>query len=225
MMGGEEGGDTESKQQTDDEYVPTYEMVQQVQIDYTRPVIVLGPLKDRINDDLISAYPESFGSCVPHTTRPRRDYEVDGRDYHFVSSREAMEADIQNHKFIEAGQYNDNLYGTSIASVKAVAEKGKHCILDVSGNAIKRLQAARIYPIAVFVRPRDTDFIMSVNRKMTEEQARKSWERAARLENEFFEYFSAIVEGDNIDSIYKEVKQIICDNSSKNIWVPSNENF
>ena len=30
MMGGEEGGDTESKQQTDDEYVPTYEMVQQV---------------------------------------------------------------------------------------------------------------------------------------------------------------------------------------------------
>ncbi len=33
-------------------------------------------------------------------------------------NREAMEADIQNHKFIEAGQYNDNLYGTSIASVK-----------------------------------------------------------------------------------------------------------
>ena len=155
----------------------------------------------------------------------RRDYEVDGRDYHFVSSREAMEADIQNHKFIEAGQYNDNLYGTSIASVKAVAEKGKHCILDVSGNAIKRLQAARIYPIAVFVRPRDTDFILSVNRKMSEEQARKSWERACRLENEFFEYFTAIVDGDNIDSIYKEVKQIICDNSSKNIWVPSNENF
>ena len=45
--------------------------VTQVQIEYTRPVIVLGPLKDRINDDLISEYPESFGSCVPHTTRPR----------------------------------------------------------------------------------------------------------------------------------------------------------
>ena len=43
----------------------------------------------------ISEYPEKFGSCVPHTTRPRRQFEVDGRDYHFVSSREAMEADIQ----------------------------------------------------------------------------------------------------------------------------------
>ena len=57
------------------------------------------------------------------TTRPRREYEVDGRDYHFVTSREQMEGDIQNHLFIEAGQYNDNLYGTSVASVKAVAEK------------------------------------------------------------------------------------------------------
>lgn len=33
-----------------------------------------------------------------------------------------MERDIQNHLFIEAGQYNDNLYGTSVASVKEVAE-------------------------------------------------------------------------------------------------------
>lgn len=57
------------------------------------------------------------------TTRPRRDYEVDGRDYHFVGSREQMERDIQNHLFIEAGQYNENLYGTSVASVREVAEK------------------------------------------------------------------------------------------------------
>ena len=57
------------------------------------------------------------------TTRPKRDYEVDQRDYHFVASREQMEADIQNHLFIEAGQYNENLYGTSVASVREVAEK------------------------------------------------------------------------------------------------------
>jgi guanylate kinase len=106
-----------------EEWNLSYESVTQAQIDYARPVIVLGPLKDRINDDLISEYPERFGSCVPHTTRPKREYEVDGRDYHFVASREQMERDIQNHLFIEAGQYNDNLYGTSVASVKEVAQK------------------------------------------------------------------------------------------------------
>ena len=60
---------------------------------------------------------------ITDTTRERRDYEVDGRDYHFVESREEMERSIQNHMFIEAGQYNDNLYGTSVQSVKEVAEK------------------------------------------------------------------------------------------------------
>lgn len=38
-----------------------------------------------------------------------------------------MEKDIQNHLFIEAGQYNDNLYGTSVASVKEVADKVSFC--------------------------------------------------------------------------------------------------
>ena len=57
------------------------------------------------------------------TTREPRDGEVDGRDYHFVSSVEQMEKDIQAHLFIEAGRYKDNLYGTSISAVQEVAQQ------------------------------------------------------------------------------------------------------
>jgi len=60
---------------------------------------------------------------IADTTRPRKDNEVDGRDYHFVTSREQMEHDMHTSLFIEAGQYNDNLYGTSVQSVREVAEK------------------------------------------------------------------------------------------------------
>lgn len=63
------------------------------------------------------------------TTRPKREYEVDGRDYHFVSSREQMEKDIQSHRFIEAGQYNSHLYGTSVQSVREVAEQVRSNVL------------------------------------------------------------------------------------------------
>ena len=62
-------------------------------------------------------------SLPADTTRPRRENEMDGQDYHFVASREQMEKDIQDNKFIEAGQFNENLYGTSILSVRAVAER------------------------------------------------------------------------------------------------------
>uniref|UniRef100_A0A3B4UTF7 Discs large homolog 1-like protein n=1 Tax=Seriola dumerili TaxID=41447 RepID=A0A3B4UTF7_SERDU len=206
-----------------EETVLTYQPVMQQEVNYTRPVIVLGPMKDRINDDLISEFPDKFGSCVPHTTRPRRDYEVDGRDYHFMSSRELMEREIQEHKFIEAGQYNNHLYGTSIQSVKEVADKGKHCILDVSGNAIKRLQMAGLHPIAIFICPRNVDNILEMNKRFTEEQARKTYDRAVKLEQEFTEYFTAIVQGSSLEEVYSQVKQIIEEQSGPYIWVPTKE--
>uniref|UniRef100_A0A4W3JVY6 Discs, large homolog 2 (Drosophila) n=1 Tax=Callorhinchus milii TaxID=7868 RepID=A0A4W3JVY6_CALMI len=192
-------------------------------VNYTRPVIILGPMKDRVNDDLISEFPDKFGSCVPHTTRPKRDYEMDGRDYHFVTCREQMEKDIQEHKFIEAGQYNENLYGTSVQSVKYVAERGKHCILDVSGNAIKRLQIAQLYPIAIFIKPVSVESLMEMNKRLTEEQARKTCERAMKLEQEFGEHFTAIVQGETLEEIYNQCKLAIEEQSGPYIWVPSKE--
>ncbi|XP_031682708.1 disks large homolog 2 isoform X11 [Oncorhynchus kisutch] len=220
-LGEQDGSDSERSQE---DMILSYEPVIRHEINYTRPVIILGPMKDRINDDLISEYPDKFGSCVPHTTRSRRDYEVDGRDYHFVMSREQMEQDIQEHKFIEAGQYNDNLYGTSVQSVKYVAERqGKHCILDVSGNAIKRLQVAQLYPIAIFIKPRSIDSLMEMNKRLTEEQARKTFDRAMKLEQEFAEFFTALVQGDTLEEIYNHCKMVVEEHSGPYIWIPSKE--
>ncbi|XP_042624410.1 discs large homolog 1-like protein isoform X22 [Cyprinus carpio] len=215
--------DSESSYRGQEEYLLSYEPVCQQEVNYSRPVIILGPMKDRVNDDLISEFPDKFGSCVPHTTRPKRDYEVDGRDYHFVVSREQMERDIQEHKFIEAGQYNNHLYGTSVQSVREVAEKGKHCILDVSGNAIKRLQVAVLYPIAIFIKPKSVENIMEMNKRLTEEQGRKTYDRAMKLEQEFMEHFTAVVQGDTLEEIYDLVKQIIEEQSGPYIWVQSKE--
>ncbi|NXA18223.1 DLG3 protein, partial [Ibidorhyncha struthersii] len=215
--------DSESSSKGQENPILWYEPVTRQEIHYARPVIILGPTKDRINDDLISEFPHKFGSCVPHTTRPRRENEVDGQDYHFVVSREQMEKDIQDNKFIEAGQFNDNLYGTSIQSVRAVAERGKHCILDVSGNAIKRLQQAQLYPIAIFIKPKSIEALMEMNRRQTYEQANKVFDKAMKLEQEFGEYFTAIVQGDSLEEIYSKIKQIIEDQSGHYIWVPSPE--
>ncbi|XP_065279237.1 LOW QUALITY PROTEIN: disks large homolog 4 [Emys orbicularis] len=211
--------------------VLSYETVMQMEVHYARPIIILGPTKDRANDDLLSEFPDKFGSCVPHTTRPKREYEVDGRDYHFVASREKMEKDIQGHKFIEAGQYNSHLYGTSVQSVREVAEqvrrggaeRGKHCILDVSANAVRRLQAAQLHPIAIFIRPRSLENVLEISKRITEEQARKAFDRAIKLEQEFTECFSAIVEGESFEEIYHKIKRIIEELSGPYIWIPARE--
>ncbi|KAG7264571.1 hypothetical protein CRUP_029126, partial [Coryphaenoides rupestris] len=210
--------DSESSSKGQEDTILSYEPVIRQEIHYTRPVIILGPMKDRVNDDLISEFPLKFGSCVPHTTRPRRENEMDGQDYHFVGSREQMEKDIQDNKFIEAGQFNENLYGTSILSVRAVAERGKHCILDVSGNAIKRLQQAHY-----ILSPSSLNQNLEMNKRQTYEQANKVFDKAIKLEQEFGEYFTAIVQGDSLEEIYNKIKLIIEEQSGPYIWIPSSE--
>lgn len=71
-----------------------------------------------------------FVTFVVDTTRSRRETEVAGRDYHFIS-RQAFENDIAAGKFIEYGEFEKNLYGTSIDSVRQVINSGKICLLNL----------------------------------------------------------------------------------------------
>lgn len=205
------------------ESVVTYEAVTLEPRGYARPVIILGALKEDINDMLVQEFPDKFAGCVPHTTRGPREGEADGRDYHFVASVEKMEKDIQAHLFIEAGRYKDNLYGTSITAVQEVAHQGKHCILGVSGYAIRRLQMADLHPIAICIRPGSVDVIQAVQTKATGEQCLAIYEKGKRIEQDFAEFFTAVVEGGSLADIYEKVKAVIHEQSGNYIWVPSSD--
>uniref|UniRef100_A0AAY4B8E0 Discs large homolog 1-like protein n=1 Tax=Denticeps clupeoides TaxID=299321 RepID=A0AAY4B8E0_9TELE len=196
-----------------EEYVLSYETVVQQEVNYTRPVIILGPMKDRINDDLISEFPDKFGSCVPRKCRAApglRPLCAEGRLYHpaFCSRYNQTKA---------------RLRGGPVQQPSVRDKCGKHCILDVSGNAIKRLQLAQLHPIAVFIKPKSVENILEMNKRLTEEQGRKTFDRAMKLEQEFTEHFTAIVQGDTLEEIYSQVKQIIEEQSGPYIWVPAKD--
>ncbi|KAM3728599.1 Disks large [Dirofilaria immitis] len=201
--------------------IMSYVAVERQQINYPRPVIILGAMKDRINDELVLRDRDRFSSCVPHTSRPPKPNEVDGRDYHFVS-KEQMQEDVRNNQFIEAGQFQDNLYGTSINSVREVAEMGRHCILDVSGNAIRRLQSiANIYPIAIFVKPQTPHQIMEWDHSINEEDAHTIYQRCQRTEQNFGDLFTAVISGQIFEDLVRRVLNVIAEQSRPHVWVPS----
>lgn len=79
-----------------------------------------------------------FVAFVVDTTRSRRETEVAGRDYHFIS-RQAFENDIAAGKFIEYGEFEKNLYGTSIDSVRQVINSGKICLLNLHTQVQQKL--------------------------------------------------------------------------------------
>uniref|UniRef100_A0A669EJQ6 MAGUK p55 scaffold protein 3 n=1 Tax=Oreochromis niloticus TaxID=8128 RepID=A0A669EJQ6_ORENI len=124
-----------------------------------RLITLIGSLGARIAElkqKVIAENPRRYGLAVPHTTRARKSHEREGVEYHFIS-KAAFEADIQNGKFIEYGEYKENLYGTSLDSIHRVLDQNKVCLVDVQPEALKTLRTAEFKPYVIFVRPRIGD--------------------------------------------------------------------
>jgi guanylate kinase len=104
-------------------------------------VIVSGPSgvgKDTVIASLctIPTEPERY-FVVTCTTRPRRDYEVDGVHYHFMTDDE-FERKREVGGFLEANLVHGHWYGTPRDQVRAALAAGRDAILkiDVQGAAV-----------------------------------------------------------------------------------------
>lgn len=89
---------------------------------------------------------------VSHTTRPRRDGETDGLDYHFVDA-ETFEAMVARDAFLEHARVFGNAYGTARASVTEHLEAGTDVILEIDWQGAQQVRAAMPEAVAVFVLP------------------------------------------------------------------------
>ncbi|KAK5850842.1 hypothetical protein PBY51_001684 [Eleginops maclovinus] len=121
-----------------------------------RLIVLIGSLGARITElkqKVIAGNPRLFGLAVPHTTRARKSHEKEGVEYHFIT-KAAFEADIQNGKFIEYGDYKDNLYGTSLESINRTLDQNKVCLVDVQPEALKTLRTVEFKPYVIYVKPR-----------------------------------------------------------------------
>ncbi|KAK2820385.1 hypothetical protein Q5P01_023344 [Channa striata] len=114
--------------------------------------VPLGARVTELKQKVIAENPRRYGLAVPHTTRARKCHEREGVEYHFIS-KAAFEADIPNNKFIEYGEYKENLYGTSLESIHKVLDQKKVCLVDVQPEALRILRTAEFKPYIIFVRP------------------------------------------------------------------------
>lgn len=141
-------------------------------------------------------------------------------DYHFVSL-EQMDADAQQGKFIEVGEFSGNLYGTSVAAVKEVAAQGQMCILDVSAHAISKLLAADVHPIALFLKPAGVAVVQAQNEHYSSDMAETVFQLAKQVEEEFCGQFTNIVANTDVEQTYREVVAVILSESRECYWIRS----
>ncbi|XP_062559838.1 peripheral plasma membrane protein CASK isoform X6 [Armigeres subalbatus] len=135
----------------------TYEEVVKVPVGdpaFQRRTLVLlgahGVGRRHIKNTLIAKYPDKYAYPIPHTTRPPRPDEENGRSYYFISHDEMM-ADIQANEYLEYGTHEDAMYGTKLETIRRIHADGKMAILDVEPQALKILRTAEFTPYVVFI--------------------------------------------------------------------------
>ncbi|CAH8646731.1 unnamed protein product [Heterobilharzia americana] len=172
--------------------IRSYDVVIPVKISMARPLILIGQLKDRVIDELLLQN-SKFTTCILHTSRPQRPNEVNGVDYHFVTSKSIMEEDIKEGRYIEVNRFQDHYYATSLESVRSILQSGRICILDVEIDTAKYLEEIGLFPITILMKPRSLAHLRALQRRLTEDQAKRSMEQIERIEDEMaipFSYYN-----------------------------------
>ncbi|XP_034934389.1 peripheral plasma membrane protein CASK isoform X2 [Chelonus insularis] len=133
----------------------TYEEVVKVPHEaFQRKTLVLlgahGVGRRHIKNTIIARHPDKYAYPIPHTTRPPRNDEENGRNYYFVSHDEMM-SDISANEYLEYGTHEDAMYGTKLETIRKIHEEGRMAILDVEPQALKILRTAEFAPYVVFI--------------------------------------------------------------------------
>ncbi|KAM6307457.1 MAGUK p55 subfamily member 4 [Aegotheles albertisi] len=203
--------------------------------DRNRLIILVGPAGVGVNElrrRLIASNPREFQSAVPHTTRVQKSYEMNGREYHYVS-KETFENMVYSHRMLEYGEYKGYLYGTSIDAVRTVLDEGKICVIDLEPQGIQVARTHELKPYIIFIKPSSiscmrqtrknariiTDYY--VNMKFKEEDLQEMEESAKKMEAQFGQFFDQVIVNDNLQEASAELLSAVHRAQDEPQWVPA----
>ncbi len=160
--------------------------------------------------DVVLKKEKSLQKSVSITTRNKRENEVDGKDYYFISIPE-FERMINNGEVLEFARYGRNLYGTPKAPVDRWLAEGKTVILKIEVNGAAKIKKKYPDAVAIFLMPPSMDELESRLRfrgTESEEDIRRRLE-IARNEVKKSADYDYVVVNDSIDCASDNVLTII----------------
>ncbi|XP_053821126.1 MAGUK p55 subfamily member 2 isoform X5 [Vidua chalybeata] len=182
-----------------------------------------------LKNKLIMSDQARYGTTIPYTSRKPKESERDGQGYRFVSRGE-MEADIKAGRYLEHGEYEGNLYGTRIDSIRAVVDAGKMCILDVNPQAVKVLRTAEFVPFVVFIEAPGPERLRAMNRaalesgvatkQLTEADAQRTVEESSRIQRGYGHYFDLSLTNDDLERTFGRLREAMEHLRVQPQWVP-----
>jgi guanylate kinase len=152
----------------------------------------------------------SLRVSISNTTRKRRETEVDGRDYHFVSTEEFKKL-LAANAFLEHAQVFDNFYGTPRAQVDALRAAGHDVILEIDWQGARQVRAAQPDCTTIFILPpsrRELEARLR-NRKTDSEAVIERRLRDSIADMSHYAEFDCVIVNDDFESAVGQLLQIL----------------
>jgi len=182
----------------------TYDMVA-----FTAPS---GAGKTTIVKHLLEKYKNHFSFSISATTRNRREQELEGRDYYFMSISDFKQK-INQGAFVEWEEvYDDKYYGTLKSEIERIVAAGKKVIFDIEVNGAQSLkQSYGNRCLVIYVKPPSFRVLVQrlINRKS--ESADSLRKRIKRIKKEllFEQSFDLVLLNDDLEVTLNEAEEII----------------
>ncbi|XP_073726702.1 calcium/calmodulin-dependent serine protein kinase b isoform X2 [Misgurnus anguillicaudatus] len=195
----------------------TYEEVVKLPAFKRKTLVLLGAHgvgRRHIKNTLIAKHPDRFAYPIPHTTRPPKKDEENGKNYYFVTHEQMMQ-DISNNDYLEYGSHEDAMYGTRLETIRKIHEQGMIAILDVEPQALKVLRTAEFAPHVVFIAA------PTITPAMNEDESLQRLQKESEgLQRSYAHYFDQTIINNEIDDTIRLLEEAIDVVSSTAQWVP-----
>ncbi|KAM4044388.1 peripheral plasma membrane protein CASK isoform 9-T9 [Anomaloglossus baeobatrachus] len=195
----------------------TYEEVVKLPAFKRKTLVLLGAHgvgRRHIKNTLITKHPDRFAYPIPHTTRPPKKDEENGKNYFFVSHDQMMQ-DISNNEYLEYGSHEDAMYGTKLETIRKIHEQGLIAILDVEPQALKVLRTAEFAPFVVFIAA--PTITPSINE---DESLQRLQKESEILQRTYAHYFDLTIINNEIDETIRHLEEAIELVCTASQWVP-----
>jgi guanylate kinase len=168
-----------------------------------------GTGKTTIVNMLVEKYPE-MAISISATTRKKRDYETDGKEYFFLTVEE-FKAAISTGKFLEYEEVHGDYYGTLKEKVEALKNNGKVVLFDIDVNGAKSIKRNCTEAILIFLKPPGREELINRLKNRNSETDETISRRLQRLDYEYEQSadFDHIIVNSSLDKTLAEVEQAI----------------
>ena len=185
--------------------------------EYNKLIIITAPSgagKTSITNHLLKTFSDKLGFSVSATTRKKRDYEIDGVHYYFISEEDFKEK-IRQKEFAEWEMvYEGKYYGTLKSEMKRIWNQGKAVVLDIDVKGALHVQGQ--YPeqtLSIFIEPPSIEELKKrlLSRGTETDESLSARINKAAYEISFKDQFNKIIVNDDLAKARKEAEDIVAE--------------